>query len=60
MKFYFQILLFSFFYTVLIVKLNFMKSKSLSNSVFHNFLDSILTVPFSFNNQMHLQLIDFI
>ncbi len=32
-----------------------------SNSVFHYFLDSILLVPFNFNNQnKHLQLIDFV
>ncbi len=27
---------------------------------FHYFLDSILMVPLNFNNQKHLQLIDFI
>ncbi len=63
--------IFIFLYSVLMVQLYFIKSKSLSNelsftvlsvpnSIFQYFLDSILMVPLNCNNQKHLQLIDFI
>ncbi len=62
--------IFIFLYSVLMVKLNCINQKaclincftvlSLLNYVFHYFLDSILMVPLHFNNQKHLQLIDFI
>ncbi len=60
--------IFIFLYSVLMVKLNCINQKaclinwvlSVPNSVFHYFLDSILMVLLIFNNQKHLQLIDFI